>query len=135
MCPTSNHMYLPVNGRLIKSNESRRYDQQIDLLKLKLFRQLDAFKALHGSKTLLKVDVITVFPKKKFFTQKNELRKFDSSNRLKTIFDSISKLIGIDDSYFIDGSIIKTFHEKDFETVFVKITPLESVKPLEQIAL
>lgn len=133
MPPTSNNMYVPINGRLIKSNESRKYDVQIERIKIKLFRELDEFKKLINQNSFLRVDVICVFPFKKVFTKKNELRKFDHSNRVKPIFDSISKLVGLDDSHFIDGRIIKSFHEFDYEIVYVYLHVLDKLTPIYEL--
>lgn len=135
MPPSSNQMYTPVNGRLIKSGSSRSYDKSIELIKLRKFKQLDCYKKLIKEDDVLKIDVVTIFPEKKFFTKQNKLRKFDASNRLKAIYDSVAKLIEHDDSKFIDGRVLKTYHKQDYETVFVKVTILDKALSFEEIKL
>lgn len=130
---TSNHMYTPVNGRLIKSNEARNYDKHIDLLKLKLCRKLDEYKKQLNPNSLIKIDRIFVFSEKRFFTKKKELRKIDTSNRIKLCDDSISKLIEVDDSQFISGNLIKTYHSKEQEIVYIKLTVLDEALDFDQI--
>lgn len=132
---TSNHQYVPVNGRLIKSSESRNYSKQIEIIKLRLHKQLDEFKSLLKKDTVLKVDVYTVFPKKKFFTKDKSLRKFDHGNRLKPILDSVALLLNHDDSMFIDGRLVKTYHDDDFEIVYVSISILPEPIPFEAVGI
>lgn len=43
----------------------------------------------------------------RLYTQKNEVRKYDTSNLIKPIEDEVAKMLRIDDSYFFYGS-----HEK-----------------------
>ena len=40
------------------------------------------------------------FPSSRLYTKKNELKKLDTTNRIKSIEDAISKLLGVDDKYF-----------------------------------
>lgn len=133
MCPTSNHQYVPVNGRLIKSSEMRSYDRQIDFLKLKYARKVDAFLEAVTDQSKIKIDFVFVFPEKKYFCKDGSLRKFDSYNRLKATADSIAKIIGIDDSLFIDGRVLKTYHNKDYETVFCKLSIIDKVPTLDEV--
>lgn len=132
MCPTSNHQYVPVNGRLIKSKEMRKYDETIDIVKLKYCRQVDKFLLEFKENSMIEIDFVFVFPKKKYFCKDGSLRKFDSYNRIKATADSIAKIIGIDDSLFIDGRVLKTYHEKDYETVYCKLKIVDKVPTIEE---
>jgi hypothetical protein len=100
--PTSNRFLIPANGRLIKSPEARRYEGTMHIYALRFFKQIEAiaeaFKGKH-----LRVDRYFIFHKSRLITKKDTLKKLDSSNRVKILDDSVSKLIGIDDCYFITG--------------------------------
>lgn len=132
MCPTSNHQYVPFNGRLIKSSEMRTYDKHIDLLKLKYCKKVDMFLDTFTDQSLIKLDFVFVFPEKKYFCKDGSLRKFDSYNRIKATADSVAKIIGIDDSLFVDGRVLKTYHKKDYETVYCKLEIINKIPTIEE---
>ena len=46
-----------------------------------------------------------------------------------------AKIIGIDDSLFIDGRIIKTYHPRDYETVFCKLSIIDKVPSLDEVLI
>lgn len=133
MCPTSNHQYVPVNGRLIKSQEMRVYDKTIDILKLKYSRKVDEFLKDFKKGKIIKIDFVFVFPERKYFCKDGSMRKFDSYNRIKATADSITKIVGIDDSLFVDGRIIKTYHPRDYETVYCKLEIIDKIPNLDEV--
>lgn len=143
MPPTSNNIYVPVGGRLIKSREARNYEDLIVRTRLKYCRKIDEFKResivdffkekSEFNNELFQVDTYFIFPKKKFFTKDNTLRKFDHWNRQKQVYDSVAKLIDYDDSLFIAGDSEKCWHNKDYETVFVVITRILKSQDFDEI--
>lgn len=56
------------------------------------------------------------FPESKILTKKGNLKKIDASNRIKATHDALSKMIGVDDQYFIGGSFDKQINKVSPET-------------------
>ena len=124
--PSSNQLYSSVKGRLIKSIEGRKYDNLIQLYKLKKFRDLEKIASSFGSDDLLHIETIFIFNKNRIVGKKGQIKKLDASNRIKQLHDGLSTLLGIDDCRFVSGVFSKATcqNEKD-EQVIVKITKSE----------
>jgi hypothetical protein len=119
MSLTSNHQYIVSRGRLIKSSEYRKYSIRVHNWALKHKGAFDKLREILRGKTL-RVDCAFVFPREKLITKKNTLKKLDYSNRIKSCFDELSKLIGVDDSHFISGYCCKKISDND--EAYINIT-------------
>jgi len=125
MPSSSNHRLIPSRGRLIKSNEARLYDREIQIWSLRNKNKLVSYKIelreLIQKGFMLKVSVILNWEKSKLLTKKGEPKKNDLDNRLKSCLDAVSKLVEIDDKYIIEISAIKKFWDKNYSSVDVTI--------------
>ena len=113
---------MPAQGRLIKTTEARSYESTFKLYELRHFKQIEAIRSAFKAKTL-SVDYFFVFHKARVLTKQNTLKKIDVANRVKIIQDCLSKIIDIDDCFFVTGKLEKLWCEdaKD-EQVIVKIS-------------
>lgn len=118
---TSNHLYIVSRGRLIKSNEARKYSNSCLQWGMQNRGTINKLREILKDKTL-RVDCCFVFPKSKLITKKNTLKKIDYSNRIKQVFDELSKMIGVDDSHFISGYCCKKISEIDESSVYITIS-------------
>lgn len=104
--PTVNRQYMPSRGRLIKSTEARQYDTRVETFVLLNKRKIEAFKEhayyLLVESPYLSITTIFVFHRSKLLTKKDKLKKIDVSNRLKSCHDNFAKVIGLDDSHFVN---------------------------------
>jgi len=121
MAPTSNHLLVPFRGRLIKSNEGRKFSKQCELWGAQNRGTLNKLKELLKDKTL-RVDCCFVFPRSKLLTKKNTLKKTDWMNRLKQTCDELAKLIEVDDSHFISGYCCKKISDNDESYIDIEIS-------------
>jgi hypothetical protein len=114
----------------IKTQVARDFDLEVDqfhkrnmndISKLSLLMQDYLAKGFGFT-----VQTTFYFPESKILTKKGNLKKLDASNRIKATHDALSKLICIDDQYFIGGSfdkqINKTSPDGKSEYSNVKIT-------------
>jgi len=80
---------------------------------------------------VIKVDRLYYFKPHKIVTKEGKPRKIDISNRIKALDDTLSQLIGIDDSYFTTGSYGRLPIEREGleESVDVRLTlvPIDDV--------
>lgn len=106
--------------------EGRKYDNLIQIYKLRKFKELDKIKESFKDDDLLSIETIFVFAKNRIIGKKGQVKKLDASNRIKQLHDGLSTLLGIDDSRFVSGIFSKATcdNEKD-EQVIVKITKSE----------
>lgn len=121
MPPSSNHLFVPFRGRLIKSSEGRKYSAQCKIWGTQNRGTVNKIKEILKDKTL-RVDCVFVFPESKLLTKKNTLKKCDWMNRLKQTCDELSDLIGVDDSCFISGYCCKKISDNDESYVDIKIS-------------
>jgi hypothetical protein len=126
MSPTSNHMLMVIRGRLIKSNDARKYSKQCELWGAQNRGSINKLKEILKDKTL-RVDCCFVFPRSKLITKKNTLKKVDWGNRVKQTHDELAKLIGVDDSHFISGYCEKSVgkHDNAFVDIEISIEEME----------
>lgn len=128
MPPTSNRVTMPMRNRLIKTPEYRIYESKIQIYKLKNFRKLEEIEEKFKGK-MLRVDTEFFFNHNRVFNKKGELKRIDSHNRLKIIYDVLSKLINIDDSRFVEGMHSKCYCENNKpEYVAVYISEVTKLK-------
>lgn len=121
MSPTSNHLYMVIRGRLVKSSEGRLYLQKVGQWYSKNKSAVDKLKAILRDRTL-RVDCAFYFPRSKLLTKKNTLKKLDATNRFKALHDALSQVIGVDDSHFISGYFEKRISENDESYVEITIS-------------
>lgn len=133
--PTSNRLLMPARGRLVKTSDARAYDTKVDVFKMINRRKIEALKnQLSKLETkILKVEFIFVLHKKRLIGQKGQLKKLDTSNRLKQCQDHLAKIIEIDDCQYVDTPIKKVTCEdvKDEQVIIlIKETILERFEDL-----
>lgn len=129
--PSSNSIYSSVNGRFIKSVEARKYEALVDMYGLKEFRILDQFKELVKPHDVFHVDMYFVFVRDRLVSKKETIKRLDSSNRIKSVSDGLSKILGIDDCRFVTGSYHKAycrFPQDEQVIIVVKKTALLSLE-------
>lgn len=131
MPPSSNHRMIPVNGRLIKSQDIRDYDKQIQLWMLRKMSKLSSIrreiKQWIDEGKYLKVTINLRWPKEKLISKDGKPKKNDLDNRLKTLLDSLSEIIYVDDKYIINISATKISWMKNYPEVSVKIESIDWV--------
>lgn len=119
MPPTANKRLIPVNGRLIKSNDCRAFDKSVQVWmirqKSKLFEDRRKAKEWIGTGFMIKVDFVFYWPKIKLMSKDGLPKKLDDSNRLKDAEDAVSEIIGIDDKWFVDKTLKKVPWNKEYE--------------------
>lgn len=128
--PTSNKLYSSFRGRLIKSKDGREFDKAVDfwayLNKRSIERQKPHLEAIINNGGYLKVTCDFIFHKNRVFTKKGTLRKLDASNRVKQVHDNLAKIIGIDDTYFVECVAIKKYCDDiKQEQVIITIEKIE----------
>lgn len=121
MSPSSNQLYASVRGRLIKSSEGRNYALKMHIWAQRHKSTIDKLKEILRGKTL-RVDCVFYFPKSKLITKKNTLKRLDWSNRIKALHDSLSDVIGVDDSHFISGYCCKKISDNDEAYIDITIS-------------
>jgi Holliday junction resolvase RusA-like endonuclease len=129
MPPTSNHQYIPMNGRLIMGPELRTYkNQEFPYWAMKYRPIINTAKALIAEwlaqGKVFDVEMTVYFEHEKLFTKKNLPKKLDGSNRLKSFHDCLADVLGVDDSYFFNIHVKKLPSSKP--RIDVRITPMES---------
>lgn len=136
--PSSNSIYSSVNGRFIKSVEARKYEALVNMYGLKEFRIIEQFKKLVKPSDVFHVDMYFVFLRDRLVSKKETIKRLDSSNRIKSASDGLSKILGIDDSRFITGSYHKAYckfpHEEQIIIVVKKTSLLSLDESLELIS-
>ena len=130
--PTSNNMYIPVRGRLIKSNEARIYDQKCLIYSMSKSNLIKEIKI--NETDFLYIETHFVFLKNRLFTKKNELKKLDCTNRIKSCHDNLCKMLNIDDKQFIEGKFSKSYCEEPHqEQVIIKISKLDGISDFKSL--
>lgn len=120
---TSNHLYIVSRGRLIKSNEARKYSNSCLHWGMQNRGTINKLREILKDKTL-RVDCCFVFPRSKLITKKNTLKKIDYSNRLKQLHDELSKMIGVDDSHFVSGYCQKMVGDDSYVDITISVEEL-----------
>lgn len=124
---TSNHLFIPMRGRLVKSSEGRKYSNQCAIWGAQNRGALNKLREILKDQTL-RVDCDFVFPRSKLLTKKNTLKKCDWGNRVKQTHDELAKLIGVDDSHFISGYCCKKISDNDESYIDITISAEEMEK-------
>ena len=125
--PIANHRLVPVNGRLIKSKDSREFDKAIQLW---ILRQKSAiFPIRHKIKEwidvgyCLKVDLKYTWEKSKIITKNGLPQRLDLDGRIKEILDALADIYDFDDKYVISLTASKTYWNKSWSEVNASIEP------------
>lgn len=120
-----NRGFAAVRGRLIKTAEARKFDQEIAIwLYSQNNKTLSNIRALAknavSNNKMLQVDRYFIYPKHKLFTKEKKSKglivpespkKIDADNRVKPLLDAVAKIIGVDDKYFFSGHTEKMVSE------------------------
>lgn len=125
LCGTSNHLYMPFRGRLIKTQQARSFDQLIHIYKIKSIEVVANWKRDLGPNSILNVDCVFVFKRERIYTKKHTIKKLDTSNRLKQTLDGLAIILDIDDSRFVSGSYSKSYCASGDEYVDIEISETE----------
>lgn len=121
--PTSNNLYIPVRGRLIKSKEGREYDLKVQQYGSLHFYKLKEIREKIKEFPELLVETVFVFHKSRVIGKQGQMKKLDSSNRIKQVHDGFAKLIGIDDCYYVQTPVSKATCDKiEDEQVIITIS-------------
>lgn len=113
--PSTHDQYMPIRmgnvarivptGHLKKFQKACEQYEKDNFLLLGKARQVCRSWMLEGY--MVRLDLYFFAHGTRLYTQKNEVRKYDTSNLIKPIEDEVAKMLRIDDSYFFYGS-----HEK-----------------------
>lgn len=115
--PTVNELY-PVNRYGRKYRDSKGWDERMIVWansRSEVIRKTaNELKWELGGKSQrsLKVDMILVLHPNIIWTQDGHFRKWDADNRIKPMFDALSKLTGIDDRAFSVGAVDKAWDKE-----------------------
>lgn len=77
----------------------------------------EQLKAFIAEGFVLRVSAHFVFKHNEVYSKKGDIKKCDSSNRLKSFHDKLSEMLEIDDKYFFDGTFEKVVGE-DNKVIF-----------------
>lgn len=140
MPPSINRQLASVKGRLIKTSEARNHEREISVFSLK--HQSDCKKARIQIEQWIKdqglqVDCFFVFHEERLLTKTKKaeswLKVLDANNRLKSSLDAISRIISVDDKYFVTGICEKVSCKSlDEERVIYRISPTK-LRTVDQI--
>lgn len=134
--PSSNSIYASVNGRFIKSNEARKYSNLVDIYKLRKFKQIEEFQSKITNDDIFRVDTHFIFQKNRILNKtkaKSKYKKLDTSNRLKSTLDGLSKILEIDDSRFFTGVYTKNYCENQQDEQVIIVISKTNVYSLDEV--
>ena len=120
-------------GRMIKSNEAKVFDQMCHYWALQNSGNLSVIKnelkkikmlaELKREPFALKVECFVVFEYGRIFTVNKKAEQLDADNRLKKTLDGLKIVLGIDDKTFFSSSCEKvTTHSKELECAMIRIS-------------
>lgn len=126
--PSSNELYASVRGRFIKTKIARLYDFEVQNYYYNHIDMINDIKSFVKD-SMICVECIFVFHKKRIISKENKIKKLDASNRLKICHDSLSRILDIDDKQIIRGTFEKATcdQEKD-EQAIIHIYKANSIK-------
>lgn len=147
--PSTNKQLIPIrrgrNTRFIKSKEARAFDSKIELFDVVHKNRLaDIHNSLRAVLTKgdyigLEVNCYFVFNHNQVITTskqaQHKFKRMDANNRLKSMIDAVSKLIGIDDSYILTGLCEKVIclpTQQEQAIVTIKKIKLRTLTEIEQ---
>lgn len=142
LSPTSNTLYAPVGGRLIKTAVGREYVARCNLWRIRNFRVVDDVQKLLKSMpegTALRLDTTFVFLHGRLVGKKGQLKKIDFQNRQKSAVDCLFDVLKIDDSLITEGMSEKITCENSrdeqiiFKLSFSKLKTLADSQNQESI--
>ena len=122
-------------GRFVKTVEGQIYDRKVCLWQMKNGRLCDELKMLFQNK-LLRLDFHLVFNRNKFIGKKQQVKKKDYKNHIKTTEDAFFKCLNLDDSYVKSGHTELIFTDCDTkEQAILNITILDKIKTLDELII
>lgn len=127
MPPQSNHMYATSRrGHRFASKDLCGFKEAINaIMFLKREDLEDVRRKLQNLLTYnssLKIERFYYFLYERIYTKDGRPKKMDVSNRIKALDDGISTMIGVDDSWFFQGSEYKIASPKRHEYVDVVLS-------------
>lgn len=135
--PTANRQLMPVKrgryARLIKTNDARSFDSQIETWMLKASDDIHTMRTVCKSWVkagfTLRVDLTFHFAENKLYTKgtkkkPKDVKRMDVNNRIKSVIDAVSKILEIDDKYFFAHFIEKVTAEDGQNYCTAIATPL-----------
>ncbi len=121
--PTLNSAY-PTNkyGRRYTGAKLLAFKTQCDLWAKQngnIFTQIEALKKIiQLDKFYVEIKIIFSVPSSNIWTKEFKVKKSDVDNRIKALFDSLAKLLDIDDKFFSIGLATKTYNNNgEFKTM------------------
>lgn len=123
---SSNKLYSSFRGRLVKSQAGREYDTKVETFVLFNKRKVEAMRKhvydLLDESPYLSITTIFVIHQNRVLTKQGKLKKIDVSNRLKQTHDCFSKVIGLDDSHFVNPIVhLATCRNEEEEQVIISL--------------
>jgi len=132
--PTGNHQLQPVKMggylRLIKSKQARAYEKLVMRWGIANKKDLPTIRDVStswvNSGLRLRVDLCFHFPRSSLYTKKNEVKKMDVNNRIKSMVDVVSEMIAVDDRHFFSHFVEKVETPEDEAYCTATVTPYAS---------
>lgn len=127
--PSDNHLYPTFMraGRLIRvpSKEYAQFRKSVESWGILNAQKLKWAQEAIRNFDKLGIEFVFHFEPHRLFTLKGTVKKLDVSNRIKAAQDSISKLLGVDDSIFFTCTAHKVPALKDGVTIYLWGAQLE----------
>lgn len=135
LCPSQNAQLTMSfkQKRFIKTSKARDFDNEMFNYSIKFNKIIENAKNWINPKDILKVDCYFVFHKSRLISQKKELKRIDSDNRLKSTRDAISKLLDYDDKYFVTGIVERCYCEDIKDEQAIVIITKSSLKSYDDL--
>lgn len=126
--PSSNHQYATImRGNIpirIPSKESKNYSKAFWEWKLTNNKSVNKAKDMVLKwKSPLEVSMYVAIGKDKMFTKDGRLKRWDVSNRCKSLHDLLAGILGVDDKEFIATPMEKILADVVEEQVVVVLRP------------
>lgn len=80
-----------------KTPQYLAFENAVKIWAIKNYKHLDTSKKLLKDFPFLSFDVVFYFPESRIMTKKGLPKRLDHDNRLKALFDSLCKLLDLDD--------------------------------------
>lgn len=106
--PSMNNAYpTGKNGRRYKSAELTRWQTEFQIWSFLNRMHVLELQSYFSRKGFLRVDCEFYFKHERVLCKDGRAKRLDADNRLKSLLDSLTNLIGIDDSWIWAGSFSK----------------------------
>jgi hypothetical protein len=123
-----------VRGRFIKTKIARLYDLETASYFHRNYEQISKIKHIIKDNNLIQLDTYFVFHKDRLIGKNGQIKKIDSTNRLKASHDTLMKILDLDDKQIIKGHFEKVACDdlKEEQVIFqISLTSLLNLKELE----